>query len=80
MVSKSSSFVIETNSSFSASKLNKPLAATCQPATLNVSEKTLFCFSRIAMSPYIAYLIVQTGNYPWALAAFGYAGITDLVS
>ena len=32
------------------------------------------------MSPYIAYLIVQTGNYPWALAAFGYAGITDLVS
>jgi len=39
----------------------------------------LLCLSRIAMSPYIAYLIVQTGNYPWALAAFGYAGITDLL-
>ena len=38
------------------------------------------CLSRILMSPYIAHLIVQTGNYPWALAAFGYAGITDLVS
>ena len=77
---KSSCIVLETNSSVSASKLNEPLAATCQPATLKVCEKTLFCFSRIAMSPYIAYLIVQTGNYPWALAAFGYAGITDLVS
>ena len=38
------------------------------------------CLSRILMSPYIAHLIIHTGNYPWALAAFGYAGITDLVN
>ena len=39
----------------------------------------MLCLSRILMSPYIAHLIIHAGNYPWALAAFGYAGITDLV-
>jgi len=37
----------------------------------------LLCLSRIALSPYIAHLIIHDGNYPWALAVFGYAGITD---
>jgi len=37
----------------------------------------LLCLSRIIASPYIAHLIINSGNYPWALAVFGYAGITD---
>ena len=40
----------------------------------------LLCLSRIAISPYLAHLIIHTGNYPWALAVFGYAGVTDAVS
>jgi len=44
-----------------------------------VTVPNLLCLSRIVMSPYIAHLIIHTGNYPWALAAFGYAGITDLL-
>ena len=39
----------------------------------------LLCLTRIALSPYIAHLIIHNGDYPWALAVFGYAGITDAV-
>ena len=36
------------------------------------------CFSRIALSPWIAYLISTGADYKVALAFFTYAGLTDL--
>ena len=37
------------------------------------------CVTRMALAPYIAHLIVVQGDFPWALAFFGYAGLTDLL-
>jgi len=40
----------------------------------------LLCVSRIIASPYLAHVIVNNGDFPWALAIFMYAGATDAVS
>jgi len=37
------------------------------------------CVSRIALSPYLAHLVVN-GEHKMAFAVFAYAGMTDLVS
>ena len=38
------------------------------------------CLSRIASAPLLVHLICQAENYPYALALFGVAGVTDAVS
>ena len=40
----------------------------------------LLCISRIVASPYLAHIIINNGDFSWALLIFMYAGLTDAVS
>jgi len=39
----------------------------------------LLCVSRIIASPYLAHVIINNGDFSWALAIFMYAGATDAI-
>ena len=40
----------------------------------------LLCVTRIIASPYLAHVVINNGDFSWALAIFMYAGATDAVS
>ena len=67
----------ETNSS--NNKINNEL--TNEQKHENVfTIPNLLCVSRIIASPYLAHVIINNGDFSWALAIFMYAGATDAVS
>ena len=44
-----------------------------------ITVPNLLCLSRILAAPYLSYVIINDGDFSWALAIFMYAGLTDAV-
>ena len=75
------------NKSSASTKINSKVKAdNCDisKASESVRENVvtipnMLCVSRIVAAPYIAHVVINLADFPWALAIFGYAGVTDAV-
>ena len=87
-------FIFTSSTSFShekdleesdtSTKLTNVKSHKCTNPAKNVHENVvtipnMLCVSRIVAAPYLAHVVINTANFPWALAIFGYAALTDAV-
>ena len=75
----SSSIKKEINSKNSGSENNTALPSEQKHENI-FTIPNLLCMSRIILSPYLAHVIINNGDFSLALGIFMYAGATDAVS